>query len=64
MDSSVALDPRGAGPIFLRPVPRAPPLRGPFARLACGRSRCTSAFVAGLAAPNFSWLAFLYFDVW
>ena len=25
MDSSVALDPRGAGPIFLRPVLRNPP---------------------------------------
>jgi hypothetical protein len=35
------------GPMFLPPVPRnpPPPLRGPFPRLACGRSQRTSVFV-------------------
>jgi hypothetical protein len=35
MDSSVALDPRGAGPIFLRPVLRNPPC---VARWPAGRA--------------------------
>jgi hypothetical protein len=58
MDSRVALDLRGAGPIFLRPVLRNPPLRGPLVRLTCGQSRCASVCVAKQTAPNFSWHAF------
>ena len=64
MDSGVAPHLRGAGPIFLRPVLRNPPcVVRSLARLACGRSRCASVCVAGLAAPNFSWHAFYFISM-
>ena len=64
MDSGVAPHLRGRrwSHIFA-PSPPEPALRGPLARLACGRSRCASVCVAGLAAPNFSWHAFYFISM-
>jgi hypothetical protein len=66
MDSGVALDPRGAGPIFLRPVLRNPPC---VARWPAGRA--AEAAVPRSVLPSkpgraelLLACALFYFDVW